>query len=174
MANHSSFLDIAALLVADDAVIFVAGADLYRIPLLAGAMRALGTVPIDRRSGGGVHLALPETTVPDGLRLVVFPEGGISPAGQRRSFRRSAFALAIECGATVVPIAIHGSAAVMSRRDKLALRPGRITVEFLRAIPTDGMTMDDRHALTATAECRIYKALYPCDGGELLVTDRAA
>ena len=47
--NHSSILDIPALLWADPDVRFVATAGLFRIPVLAAAMRAIGTISIDRR-----------------------------------------------------------------------------------------------------------------------------
>ena len=53
--NHSSPIDIAALLVALPEARFLAAADLFRIPLLAGAMRALRTVPINRRDSAAAR-----------------------------------------------------------------------------------------------------------------------
>lgn len=53
--NHSSPIDIAAILMALPEARFLAAADLFRIPLLAGAMRALGTVPINRRDSAAAR-----------------------------------------------------------------------------------------------------------------------
>ena len=49
VANHSSPMDIPALLVACPDVRFVAAAELFRIPLLAAAMKALDTISLERR-----------------------------------------------------------------------------------------------------------------------------
>ena len=157
VANHSSPLDIPALLYAEPNITFVAAADLFRIPLLAAAMSALRAVPVDRRSGTGVQLELPAGWAASDGVLAVFPEGGISPT--RRPFRRSAFALAIEHGAAVVPVAIHGSGEALPPRAKLGIRPAKVTVEFLEPIPTAGMTLADRYRLSQLAERRIGEAL---------------
>src|SRR5271155_1354467 len=61
LPNHSSPLDIAAMLAVHPDSCFVAGADLFRVPLLAGAMRSLGPVPVDRRSRQ-------ETRLPQSMR----------------------------------------------------------------------------------------------------------
>ena len=159
VANHSSPLDIAALLAVEPDVTFVAAAELFRVPLLAAAMRALRTVPVDRRSRTGVHLALPAGLAGPALALTVFPEGGIAPPGRRLPFRRSPFALAVEHGATLVPVAIHSSERVLPPRSALGVRPGTVTVEFLPPIATAGRSMADRGALCEMAEHRIAQAL---------------
>lgn len=159
VANHSSPLDIAALLAGEPNMTFVAAAELFRVPLLAAAMRALGTVAVDRRSGTGVHLELPAALDSPDLLLAVFPEGGIAPAGGRMPFRRSPFALAITHGATIIPVAIHRSAQALAPRSGLALRPATVTVEFLDPIATTGRTLADRYRLCELAERRIGEAL---------------
>lgn len=159
VANHSSPLDIPAMLVADPAAIFVAGADLFKIPLLAAAMRAMGTVAVDRRSRNRTELHLPAGVASDDLSLVVFPEGGIAPSGQRRAFHRGAFALAIQHHALVVPVAIHHSAEALPPRSRLGVRPATVTIEFLHPIPTTALTHADRHRICEQAERRIGAAL---------------
>lgn len=159
VANHSSPLDIAALLAVEANVTFVAAGDLFRIPLLAAAMRALRTVAVDRRSRDGVHLDLPPTLATPDLVLAVFPEGGIASPGERLPFRRSAFALAIEHEAVIVPVAIHASEQALPPRSGLGVRPATVTVEFLDPVPTAGLTLDDRRRLCELAERRIGEAL---------------
>ncbi|MGH9081031.1 MAG: lysophospholipid acyltransferase family protein [Acidimicrobiales bacterium] len=165
VANHSSPLDIAAMLVACPDATFVAGVDLYRVPLLAGAMRAFGTVPVDRQSHERVRLCVPADQVTDELSLVVFPEGSIAPVGRRMPFKRSAFAVAIELEAEVVPVAIHHTSRVLPPSARLGVRPGTVAVEVLAPISTGGLTLDDRGALAAAAERCILNALDTEDGG---------
>lgn len=161
--NHSSPLDIPALLWADPEVRFVATAGLFRIPVLAAAMVALGTFPIDRhdhdrardqldaivdRAGGGTR-----------GDIAVFAEGGIAPAGGRLPFKTGAFSLAIRSGIPVVPVAIHGADQLLAPHGRLLVRPGVITVEFLDAVRTDGLTTDDRYVLRDHVEGLVGAAL---------------
>jgi 1-acyl-sn-glycerol-3-phosphate acyltransferase len=149
--THSSPFDIPALLLACPDVRFFAAAELFRIPLLAGAMRALDTLPIERRDPTLARRQLTEFGASDhGVGpdpIVIFPEGAIAPAGTRLPFKTGAFALAIQSGASVVPVSIRGSGTVLPPHGRLAVRPGTVTVEFLAPIPTDGLTNDDRGSL---------------------------
>jgi len=151
VANHSSPMDIPALLWADPDVRFVATAGLFRIPVLAAAMRAVGTVPIDRHDHDRAQRQLDRmaarTDLVAGGDVAVFAEGGIAPAGQRLPFKTGAFSLAIRTRNPVVPVAIHGSDRVLVPRGRLLVRPGVVTVEFLAPVDTAGLTLDDRHVL---------------------------
>ena len=149
--NHSSLLDIPALLWADPDVRFVATAGLFRIPVLAAAMRAVGTVPIDRHDHDRAQDQLDELVgrqdLVAGGDVAVFAEGGIAPPGQRLPFKTGAFSLAIRTGCPVVPVAIRGSDHLLPPNGRLLVRSGVVIVEFLDAIVTTGLTLDDRHPL---------------------------
>jgi len=165
VSNHSSPLDIAALLAVVPDLRFVAGADLFKFPLLGAAMRAMGTVPVDRRGRSGSHLEMPGGDVSAEWTLAVFPEGAIAPAGRRLPFKRGAFALAIEWAADVVPAAIHHSAHLLPPRGRLGVRPGNVVVEFLPSFPTEGLTLASRTDLCQLAEQSLLGALGSDDGG---------
>jgi 1-acyl-sn-glycerol-3-phosphate acyltransferase len=149
--NHSSPLDIAAMLVACPDARFLAAAGLFRIPLLAGAMRALNTIPIDRHDPDVARRQMAQVMGHpwriSSSKLVVFAEGGIAPRHQRLPFKTGGFVLAIRTGLSVVPVAIHHAEDVLPPHHRLALRPGMITVELLAPIPTGGLAFEDRHAL---------------------------
>ena len=165
VANHSSPLDIPAILAAHPTARFAAAADLFKVPLLAGAMRAVDSLPVDRRSRDGGHLNAPGLDGNSSAPLVVFPEGGIAPRGQRLAFRRSAFALAIDAGADIVPVAIHHSSRSLPPKGRLGVRPGVVTVEFRPVIPTAGLTHADRFDLCEQARRSICEVLGEGDGG---------
>jgi len=162
VANHSSVLDIAAIVATHPTARFVAGADLFKIPLLAGAMRAVGTVPVDRSSGSG-KLSL-AGQVAEGC-LTVFAEGAIAAPGSRLPFHRGAFALAIEMGADVVPVAIRHSASCLPPKSAMGVRPGTVEVEYLPSIRTGDLTFADRYRLCEQVEHAILSALGADDGG---------
>lgn len=159
VANHSSPLDIPALLVARPDVRFVAAADLFGNRVLAAAMRALGTIEIDRRNARNARRQLAElaavTEAGRPLCLAVFPEGGIAPRGRRLPFKSGAFLVAIETGATVVPVVITGTADLLPPGGRMAVRAGTVTIELLEPIPTDGMVTRDRKALRDRAEAAL-------------------
>jgi 1-acyl-sn-glycerol-3-phosphate acyltransferase len=151
VANHSSPMDIPALLMAAPEIRFLAAADLFRIPLLASAMRALGTTPIDRQNTEHGRQQLEELVnawnAGEASGIAIFPEGGIAPAGKRLPFKSGAFSLAIRTGSCIVPVAIRGADAVLPPAGRLAVRPGVVTVEWLEPVGTTGLTLDDRPCL---------------------------
>jgi 1-acyl-sn-glycerol-3-phosphate acyltransferase len=163
VANHSSPLDIAAMLFVGPEVRFLASAELFRVPLLSAAMRGMRTIPIERRDRQAARRQL------DGLvdtvasmsefRIVIFPEGGIPAAGARLPFKAGAFELAIRTGAPILPVAIHGSADVLPPKGRLGVRPGRVCIQALRPISTDGLTLEDLSGLRGEAEEAILAAL---------------
>jgi 1-acyl-sn-glycerol-3-phosphate acyltransferase len=167
VANHSSPLDVAALVVAHPSVAFAAATELYRYPLLSHAMRALGTIPIDRARPGAARRALLAGGLRAGSRwcLVVFAEGGMSPPGELGRFKSGPFALALEAGVPVVPVAIHNASALMPRQNRVAVRPGRVVVEVLEPLPTEGLAPSDRRALRLATRHSLAAALTARDGG---------
>ncbi|MGH8989114.1 MAG: lysophospholipid acyltransferase family protein [Acidimicrobiales bacterium] len=159
--NHSSLLDIPAMLLADQRVRFLAAAELFRVPLLAAGMQALGTERIDRHDTGTAHRQLAVLAGEEGPRaLVVFAEGGIAPLGRRRPFKTGAFVLAIESGASVVPVAIHHTSSLLPPGANLALRPGLVIVDLLDPIPTTGCSVRrDRRVLRDRVQEAVLRRL---------------
>ena len=136
MSNHVSNLDPPILLPTIPGMTSVMlKQSLMKIPLLGTAMRMGRFVPVARghsREDAVRSVAAAAAALAAGLHLVVFPEGTRSTNGQLLPFRKGAFFLAAETGAPIVPIVIHGTAAMM-RRGGLKIYPGEATVEFLPA-----------------------------------------
>lgn len=163
--NHTSPMDIAAMLVARPDARFVAAAELFRIPLLSSAMRALGTVPIERGNADTSRQRVDELSAPAADReLVMFPEGGIGPTAQVLPFKTGAFVVAINTGAPVVPVAISGAARVLPRNGRLRVRPGRVRVDLLTPVETTGLDVEDRAGLARRAREHIVATLHRTRG----------
>lgn len=157
--NHTSPLDIPALIVARPGIRFLAAAELFSKPVLAQLMRALGTVPIDRRNARVARLQIQELSASEEqMNLTVFAEGGIASPEEGLPFKSGAFVVAIATGASVVPVAIRARHLLPPRR-AFAVRPGVVTVEFLEPIPTDQLTVRDRKVLRDQTRQAIVAAL---------------
>lgn len=158
--NHRGHLDIVLMFLARPGVRFVGAQELFRIPLLASAMRALGTVPIDRQDLRRARQQLASIgTGERPIEVVVFAEGGIVLPGEHRPFKTGAFLLALDLGAAVVPVAIRGSAEVAPPTSRLTVRPGVVQVELLPPVSTDGLERADRKRLRSDVEAVLRAAL---------------
>lgn len=73
----------------------------------------------------------------EGASLCAFPEGTRSRDGPVAPFKGGAFPVAIEAGAAVVPIAIHGSGTVLPPSG-FGVRPGVITLRIGAPLSTQG------------------------------------
>ncbi len=136
--NHQSLLDIPVLLTAlRGDVSFLAKDSLFRIPILAGAMRGYGYISIDRSNARKTLNTIKRNLRRKGgspVSLAVFPEGTRSTDGHLLPFRRGAIKIAKLSGLPVVPFTIDGSLRV-HRRNVFKITPGPITVTFHAPIP---------------------------------------
>jgi 1-acyl-sn-glycerol-3-phosphate acyltransferase len=84
----------------------------------------------------------------------VFPEGTRSASYSLRQFKKGPFVLAITTQAPMVPVAIHGTLALLPK-GKFWLKQGRVDVHFLEPVSTEGLTYDDRSRLSQLVRERI-------------------
>lgn len=157
MANHQSLFDIPALLAAIPGQSrFIAKRSLFRIPIFGWAMAAGGFIPVDRkdRSTARDSFGSALDRLSRGASIVLFPEESRSLDGRLLPFRRGGFLMALKSGLPVVPVGLHGSLAVQSRRSFL-IRPCTVTVSFGEAIALAGRSVRDLRALTAEVEARV-------------------
>lgn len=162
VANHQSWFDIFALLVAVPGKLrFVAKEELGRIPIFGRAWRGCDHLPIDRSDRRRAIASLNragEKLREESLIVTMFPEGTRSPDGRLYSFKKGAFVLAIRTGVAVLPVGISGSGAVMPkgsfrvRSGEIRVRVGRpIEVAGLGHVSRDALAEESRRAVAALA-----------------------
>lgn len=150
VSNHLSTLDIMVSFIALPLPIrYLAKKELFRIPLLAQAMRAIGIVEVDRTARSAVHNSVnrqAKDLIANKRSLIIYPEGTRPRNGVMEGFKKGAFTMAISSQLPVLPLSIHGTyeAAVPG---KPWFRGGPVTAIIDAPIETKGMTHTDADAL---------------------------
>ncbi|MES1210501.1 MAG: lysophospholipid acyltransferase family protein, partial [Pseudomonadota bacterium] len=93
-----------------------------------------------------------------GQSVVIFPEGTRTRDGRLNVFKKGGFHLALDSGADIVPVAIHGSRALMPRGSAL-IRAGTVRVEIGAPVSVAGLAASDREALANRVRATIAEML---------------
>ena len=129
-ANHSSYLDVVALLAALPADFrFVAKRELARAPVVGAVIRRAGHLAVERTqvSQSVADAERVTAALRGGLSVCVFPEGTFARPPGILPFRLGAFKSAVETGRPVIPVTIRGTREILPA-DEWLPRPGPITV----------------------------------------------
>jgi 1-acyl-sn-glycerol-3-phosphate acyltransferase len=156
VANHSSYMDTPAVLLFPLQIRFFAKRGLFKIPLLGGHLRRAGHLPVVRENPRASLKSLSEGARlirERGISVVLFPEGGRSPAGLRE-FKEGAAYLAIKAGVPVVPIGISGTRQILPM-GSFHVRPHSITIRIGDPISTAGLKLDARGELSQTLRSKV-------------------
>jgi 1-acyl-sn-glycerol-3-phosphate acyltransferase len=150
VANHSSYMDIPALLSQlPQSFRFFAKKALYKIPFLGWHLRWAGHLPVDRSNARNSLKSMSEgarVIASKRVSVLLFPEGGRSPHGLRE-FKEGAAYIAIKAGVPVVPLAIVGMRDLLPL-GSIHIRSGEVVVRVGPPIPTAGLKLADRERLT--------------------------
>ena len=136
-ANHRSEVDTAVIaLVTPRPVRFLGKAEYFtgsgiKRRAIAAFLSALGYVPVERGNAkaGLAALESARTVLDDDGVFAIYPEGTRSLDGRLHRGHTGVGALALATGATVVPVALHGTHRVQPVGKKVP-RIAKITVEF--------------------------------------------
>jgi len=149
MSNHQSNFDIPILLGCLPVQFrWLAKAELFKIPIFGRAMRGAGYVGIDRFNRESAFESIEEAAgkMKSGVSIMIFPEGTRSRDGNIRPFKKGGFIMAVDSGASVVPIVIHGTRPIMAK-NSLRINPGDVTMEIGNPIETTGYTRETKDDL---------------------------
>ncbi|MFL5543764.1 MAG: lysophospholipid acyltransferase family protein [Gemmatimonadaceae bacterium] len=170
-SNHVSWFDVPALAKVLPRYKFVAKAELFKVPIFGGGMRAVGMIEIqrdNRKAAFGAYEVAAER-IRAGSSVIVFPEGTRGHEYALRPFKKGPFVLAIAAGVPIVPIIVHGTIEIMPK-GSLWAHPGTIDVHLLEPVSTTGVDYDHREALMQTVRMRMADAMRELYGVEPLPT----
>lgn len=165
--NHQSALDICCAFVAvPTGLRFVAKHSLAYVPFLGWFMWATGMVFINRSNRFQAMASLKKAgeRIRAGACILMYPEGTRSKDGQVLPFKKGPFVVAMEAGVPVVPLAVEGSAQVLSAKG-LQIRPGTIRVKMGAPIPSEGRGRVELLSEVRTAVVALKRELGGAGGG---------
>ncbi len=160
VANHQSTSDSFLLCHLPFDMRFVAKEDLFRLPLLGFLLRCGGDIPLRRGDRASVAAMLEQArrTLAAGVPVLFYPEGTRSPDGRLQPFKDGAFALAIDAGVPVLPLALSGTRTCRPKGSAW-FGDADAWVEVLEPVATTGLLPADVPRLREQVRARIGAAL---------------
>lgn len=156
VSNHESHADPFLISLLPWEMKYLGKASLFRIPLLGWSMWMAGDVPVHRgeRSSASRAMALCARWLERGMPVLIFPEGTRSMDGNLLPFKDGAFRLAIESGAELLPIAVHGTHDALPKH---SWRFGKVRARVIVGAPisTRGLGPEDVESLKSQARAQI-------------------
>ena len=158
VANHRSFLDpfvIGASLPFRRPLHYVAKVELFERRWQGWILNRLGAYPVRRGQSDEQTLITSRGVLERGGAVCIFPEGTRHRTGSLARPKPSFGRLALETGAAVLPVAVHGTEQV---RRGWKIRPKKVKVRLGRAL-TFPRTEDPSPALANSVGARIWPVI---------------
>ncbi|MBI3661673.1 MAG: AMP-binding protein [Acidobacteria bacterium] len=142
VSNHTSFFDIVLFLaICKIPYRFVSKIEVLSWPFIGTFLRVRDDFRFTRedRNQRLAQATALETSLREGVSLLIFPEGTFTPRDGVRPFQLGAFKAAVATGRPVCPIALRGVRNIY-RDETLLPRPGSVTVTILPSLyPNPGV-----------------------------------
>src|SRR3954466_16153281 len=154
-SNHRSFLDPFIVgICLNRPVYFVAKKELFDKRLTGWFLNCLGAFPIRRGESDEESVETARQILARGDALVIFPEGTSTLEGSLGQAKRGVGRLALESGAPVVPVAVHGT-----ERARRGWRLGRVKVKVRMGRPLTFPCVQNASRNLAT---EVTARIWPC------------
>lgn len=155
MSNHESNLDPPVLITALPVpAVYISKKELKWVPLVGWVAGLGGTIFLDRgHREHAIHsIRQAASEIRGGKTVVIFPEGTRTRTGKLGPFKKGGFAMALDAGVPIVPIATVGGFKTLPP-GSVRLRPGHYTI--LIGEPVDTTAFHDRESLVQEVRRRI-------------------
>jgi 1-acyl-sn-glycerol-3-phosphate acyltransferase len=132
MSTHESNMDPPVLIrTIQVPAVYISKKELLWVPLVGWVAWLAGVIFIDRsnreRARASLHQAAQK--IHNGKTVVIFPEGTRTRTGELGTFKKGGFALAMDAGVPIVPMATVGGYKILPAGGH-HIRPGRYVVLF--------------------------------------------
>lgn len=160
MSNHLSHYDIPVIMFTMPwTVRMVAKSELFKVPIWGRGLRHGEFISIDRThiKQAKKDLAAAREKMESGVMIWISPEGGRSRTGKLRPFKKGGIIMAIESGATIIPVGIQGTEKVL-KPDTLDFYPNQeVSVAFGTPIEASRFNLRQKDDLLEEVRSSITK-----------------
>ena len=166
-SNHLSALDTVLIpSFSPRKVQFLAKASLFDSRIGCWFFTRIGAIPVHREAGGAAQTALDTgmRVLAEGQVFAVFPEGSRSRDGRLYRGRSGAAFMALESGASVIPIGLIGTNRAL--KDSVTGRAPRVEIRFGPPVPLDDLAALPGGRARREATERIMAAILALTGQE--------
>ena len=151
IANHQSFSDILLLLSLTPNLVMVTNSWVWHSPFFGWIVRAADFQ--HARDGYDALAVKLEEKVREGCSVVIFPEGTRSADRRIARFHKGAFYLAGKLGLDILPVVLHGTGLVCSKRQPFYIKRGLLVAEITPRISAG----DPSFGTTYQAQARQFR-----------------
>ncbi len=153
IANHSSYLDIIALLALSDKMRLIGKAHIVNNKFYGRTAQTIGFIPIT--TGAEDMVATVKHWIDQGYSVAIFPEGTRSLYGVPLRFHTGAFHIAEQLHLPIQPVLLEGYAEALQKRPFHVGKPKQISTTLLPRIePEDNRFGNNR--LEKAKQMRAY------------------
>lgn len=165
MSNHTSLFDIPAIYQCFDgsSIRMISKKELFDIPIFGKASLGSEMIAIDRdnREQAIKDLQLARQAMESGVVLWVAPEGTRSRDGRLLAFKKGAFRLAIETGATIIPIGIRGLHRVLPAKTLDLHYGGQVEIHIGSPVDASQFSLTERQRLAEAVRSQMLELVGP-------------
>jgi 1-acyl-sn-glycerol-3-phosphate acyltransferase len=153
-AKHMSMWDTVALNALLDSPVFVLQQELFNVPFYGWYVNRMGMIAIDREAGASALRKMAgeaRAAIDTGRSLLIFPEGTRMLPGSTPDYKPGVAGLYNQLKQPCTPVALN-SGLFWTGPGGFIKRSGKVTVEFLPAIPPGLRSRDFMAALESSIE----------------------
>lgn len=150
MSNHRSHYDIPLMVLSmPGSVRMLTKKELFKVPLWGRGLKAGEFVSIDRSDleQARKDLAGAREKMESGIVLWIAPEGTRSRDGRLGPFKKGGFIMAIESGATIIPVGIQGTEKVLPPKTLDFSLGQEVRIAIGSPIEVSGYTLEQKEGL---------------------------
>lgn len=164
MSNHESLMDIPLIFAtAPRPPRMVTKAELFKVPIWGTALKLGGFIAVDRknRTQAIKSLMRAKELMDSGINVWIAPEGTRSRDGSLLPFKKGGFMLALDTGATIVPVGIVGARDVIRPKRFRVFLDQNVVVRYGKPIDSAAYGVERRDELMADVRAAIEELRRP-------------
>ena len=150
MSNHRSHYDIPLMILClPGSIRMLTKKEFFRVPLWGRGLKAGEFISIDRSDFDQAKkdLASARAKMESGIVLWISPEGTRSRTGRLGPFKKGGLIMAIESGATIIPVGIQGTENVLRPKTTDFFLDQDVTITIGSPIEASSYTLEQKDQL---------------------------